>query len=120
MTLDDQIKSVGREIGLRRAVYPKFVASKKLTQERADHELAAMEEVYKTLKQLRDGHRSPPTAWIPVSERLPDDDMSVMIACKGNEPVWIGHHDVADWYNCNGEPITSLVTHWKPIEAGPG
>ena len=36
MTLDEQIASVGREIGLRKAVYPRFVASGKLTQAKAD------------------------------------------------------------------------------------
>ena len=53
MTLNDQIKSVGREIGLRRAVYPKFLKSGRITQEKADHEIAAMEAVYETLKRLK-------------------------------------------------------------------
>ena len=53
MTLDDQIRCVGREIGLRRNVYPKFFASGRITQEKAVHEIAAMEAVYETLKRLR-------------------------------------------------------------------
>ena len=53
ITLDDQIRSVGREIGLRRSVYPRFVANKKLTQEKADYELACMEATYSTLKKLK-------------------------------------------------------------------
>ena len=53
ISLEDQIKSVGREIGLRRAVYPRFILSKKLTKEQAEHELACMEAVYGTLKQLK-------------------------------------------------------------------
>ena len=53
MTLDDQIRCVGREIGLRRNVYPKFLASGRITQEKADYEMAAMEAVYETLKRLR-------------------------------------------------------------------
>lgn len=53
ITLDDQIKCVGREIGLRRAVYPRFVLSKKLTQDEANHQLACMEAVYATLKRLK-------------------------------------------------------------------
>lgn len=60
MTLDEQIKCVGREIGLRKAVYPRFVTSGKISQPKADHELQAMSAVYETLKQLRDGHRAPP------------------------------------------------------------
>lgn len=59
------------------------------------------------------------SAWTPVAESLPDDDTTVLIACKGNEPVWLGYHDVADWYNTEGEPITSLVTHWQDMPEGP-
>ena len=46
-------RCVGREIGLRKAVYPKFVASKRLTQIKMDYEIAAMEAVYATLKALK-------------------------------------------------------------------
>lgn len=53
MTLDEQIKCVGREIGLRRNVYPKFVKSKRMTQAEADYQIACMEAVYETLKQLK-------------------------------------------------------------------
>lgn len=118
MTLDEQIKSVGREIGLRRAVYPKFVASKKLTQEKADHELAAMEEVYKTLKSLA---AAPPTSsWTSVSLALPDDDVTVMIAIKGgSEPVWLGYLDSGTWVNVDATLIADPVTHWKHLPEGP-
>lgn len=46
-----QIRCVGREIGLRRRVYPRWVAEKRMTQADADHELAAMEAVLDTLKK---------------------------------------------------------------------
>jgi len=52
MTLDEQIKSVGRELGLRRAVYPKFIIKGTMTKSKADHEIACMESVYETLKRL--------------------------------------------------------------------
>lgn len=52
-TLDEQIKAVGREIGLRKAVYPKFLKSGRITQEKADYEIAAMSAVYETLKRLQ-------------------------------------------------------------------
>jgi len=51
--LELQIKAVGREIGMRRGAYPKFVASGRMKQEAADAELAAMEAVYQTLKDLQ-------------------------------------------------------------------
>ena len=50
--LADQIRCVGREIGLRRNVYPKWVASGRMKQQDADREIAAMEAVLATLKGL--------------------------------------------------------------------
>ena len=52
MTLDEQIKCVGREIGMRKNVYPRWVANGKMTQAKADHEIAAMEATLETLKQF--------------------------------------------------------------------
>jgi len=53
ISLEQQIKCVGREIGLRRNVYPKFLMSGRITQEKADYEIAAMEAVLATLQGLR-------------------------------------------------------------------
>jgi len=52
-SLDDQIKAVGRELGIRRNVYPLWCMSGKMTQAQADHEIGAMDAVYATLKALR-------------------------------------------------------------------
>lgn len=57
--LPQQIAEVGREIGLRRAVYPQFIARGKMTQEEADDHLARMEAVYSTLIWLRENR-----AWV--------------------------------------------------------
>lgn len=51
--INAQIRCVGREIGLRIATYPKFVKAGRMTQEEADHELAAMHAVHETLKKLK-------------------------------------------------------------------
>jgi hypothetical protein len=56
ITLSDQIASVQREIRMRSKVYPRWVADKKLTQSKADHEIAAMRAVLATLEQVRAGH----------------------------------------------------------------
>jgi hypothetical protein len=53
-SLDEQIKEVGREIGMRKNVYPKWVASGRLSQAQADKQLAAMEAAYASLKSLRE------------------------------------------------------------------
>ena len=52
MTLQDQITEVQREIGLRRLVYPKFVARGQMTEGQATYHLAVMEAVLGTLTQM--------------------------------------------------------------------
>ena len=54
ISLDQQIRSVEREIGLRIFWYPKWVESRKLSQKNADHELAAMRAVLRTLQSIRE------------------------------------------------------------------
>ena len=51
--LEDQIKAVEREIGMRLAVYPKLVAKAKMKQETADCELAAMQAVLASMRRYR-------------------------------------------------------------------
>lgn len=51
-TLAEQRAEVGREIGLRRNVYPKWVAGGKLSQALADRQIACLEGAYETLKWL--------------------------------------------------------------------
>lgn len=58
-TLEQQISEVAREIALRRNVYKGFVARGKLTQERADRQIALMEAVRATLEALRSEQSRP-------------------------------------------------------------
>lgn len=51
-TIEDQIREVGREIGLRKAVYPKWVAAGRLTQADADAHLGKLGAAYATLKWI--------------------------------------------------------------------
>lgn len=53
MTLDDQIKCVRREIGMRERVYGSWVAKGKMRQENADYEIAAMRAVLATLERVQ-------------------------------------------------------------------
>ena len=53
VTIEDQIKAVEREISMRRRVYPNWVASKRMSKEKADKEIAAMEAVLETLKEVQ-------------------------------------------------------------------
>ena len=48
-TLDEQIECVRREIGMRRRVYPRWVEIGRITQDKADHEIACMQAVLEGL-----------------------------------------------------------------------
>ena len=41
----DKLRCIEREINMRKAVYPKWVAAKRLSQEKADREIAVMEAI---------------------------------------------------------------------------
>lgn len=53
ITLDDKIKEVKREIGLREHFYPIWIASGKLKQDTADRQLAVMRGVLETLESIK-------------------------------------------------------------------
>lgn len=51
--IDIMQKCAKRELGLRKAFYPKWVAAGKMTQEKADFELLAMEKICNYFDWLR-------------------------------------------------------------------
>lgn len=55
--LDEQLAAVEREIRLRERVYPRWIESGKMTQARADREIAAMQGVAMTLRSLSGSQR---------------------------------------------------------------
>lgn len=62
--------------------------------------------------------------WVPVAERLPDDEQTVLICTTGTaEPVWLGYYytqegrNEAEWRDTEGDAVN--VTHWSPMPAGP-
>lgn len=52
-SLDEQLECIKREIGMRERVYPRWVQSAKMSQAKADREIACMRSVWITLDQLR-------------------------------------------------------------------
>lgn len=54
VTIDEMIRDAGRELGMRRANYPKWIAAGKfgLTQEKADQQLACADAIYALLKRI--------------------------------------------------------------------
>ena len=61
--------------------------------------------------------------WIPVTDRLPDEDETVLIyAPTSDEPIWLGYliGDTGRWYDVDGYHLTPrAVTHWAAIPKGP-
>lgn len=56
--------------------------------------------------------------WIPVTERLPDDDATVLIFLpKDPEPVWLGYSDEDGWYSV--EAVLCEPTHWRELPEPP-
>ena len=53
-SIDDQIACAVRELNMRRSVYPRQVASKRMSQKIADREIAAQEAIIETLTSVRD------------------------------------------------------------------
>ena len=53
ITDDDRVKCIEREVILRRRVYPRFVQTGKMTQKKADQEIAVMESILNMMKNLK-------------------------------------------------------------------
>jgi GH15 family glucan-1,4-alpha-glucosidase len=53
VSLATQIESAKRELAMRRSAYPKWVQNGRLTQGKADHEIAAMQAIIATLEALQ-------------------------------------------------------------------
>ncbi|HDT5540556.1 TPA: DUF551 domain-containing protein [Klebsiella pneumoniae subsp. pneumoniae] len=61
-----------------------------------------------------------PGKWIPVSERMPEDRISVILWDAEIGEVTSGHysHKTQTFYHC-GDAIENEITHWMPLPAGP-
>ncbi len=58
-TLSEQLSCVRRELALRKAAYPKWVASKRMGASVAEHEINCMQAVHATLTALIELEREP-------------------------------------------------------------
>ena len=56
--------------------------------------------------------------WIPVTERLPDADQSVLI-CTASDVVEPGFLDDPDWRWINGSPVDEPVDFWRDYPLPP-
>lgn len=53
-TVSEQLAAAQREEALRRNVYPKWVSSGRITQTKAEHEIACMSSIVATLQKMKD------------------------------------------------------------------
>lgn len=68
-TLTQQIEEIEREIGLRKAVYPRMIGSGKLRRGEAEFHMARIESVLKTLKWMSDNEEAIKAAMVkPIEE----------------------------------------------------
>jgi hypothetical protein len=59
--------------------------------------------------------------WIPVEERLPDADITVMVHGPDMDPpMWLGWYDDEreSWFEVSASTIEG-VTHWAELPNGP-
>lgn len=54
-SLDDQVAEVERELAVRRGVYPRLIAARRLSREAAERQMARLEAAAATLARVRDG-----------------------------------------------------------------
>lgn len=52
VSIDRQINCAKRELSMRLGVYPRWVANGRMSQEKADDEIAAMEAIIETLEEV--------------------------------------------------------------------
>ena len=56
-SIDDMIKCIEREIGMRMRVYPRWVEQNKMTQEKALNEINTMQAILEQLKKDKDNEQ---------------------------------------------------------------
>ena len=62
VSLEQQLEAIRREIRRRRQVYPTRIFQKRISQRKADAEIAAMQAVEATLVKLMNGRTPEPPA----------------------------------------------------------
>lgn len=111
ISLDDQIKAVQREIGMRKRVYPRWVENGKMTQITADKEMAAMEAVLETLKKVVDGR-----IFGERARELSEDEAAGCVWCDMGIPKDdLGNHHL-DGMPCRKLPVK--IDHVRDLFPG--
>lgn len=61
-------------------------------------------------------------AWVPCSERMPDENVTVLVLRYGATPE-LAQYELGDWWYIDklpdGSGVVDGVTHWMPLPAPP-
>lgn len=58
--------------------------------------------------------------WIPVSERLPEDFLCVLVYCPQFDNVYCVFRECGDWHRFSHfDMLMETVTHWRPLPKSP-
>lgn len=82
------------------------------------HDTIMTERVLDLERQIDLLRRDAPR-WIATTERMPDDEQTVLIVTSDGE-VWTGYHDDDTWLYVSCDPVGLEVTHWMDFPAPPG
>jgi hypothetical protein len=72
ISIGEQLACAKREVAMRKGLYPKWVAGERMTQAKADQEIAAMEAIVATLEReaARERLRAEPSSYAWSDEQL--------------------------------------------------
>lgn len=59
--------------------------------------------------------------WISVDDRLPEDEVLVLVFCPDctDDPIWFGYHDDDCWRYVDGVHAGFTITHWMELPEPP-
>lgn len=59
--------------------------------------------------------------WVRTEDESPDDEIIVLVALDGDEPVWLAYHDssTGGWHSPDGMRLCCRVTHWAELPEVP-
>ena len=78
----------------------------------------AIEELMRRCEQFQ---YMPLPAWIPVTERLPDDGSDILAYTENGEDARIvpANYDRGIWFDCCFNRVAENITHWMPLPEPP-